>query len=291
MLRLARATARRLEPHPIALRARSAWTTPFDTAQVEAVENSCGPALELLELREGRWTMRAPAGFVADVASTIDIVDAFAHAKADQWLAESDDGNFGLGSGCAVTLTLAPGEAASPSRRVGVVFGAEGEGGFYARTLEAPAVFLAPSSLHAVACHPVIDRSWLRFELGALERVTLVRGRAQLVLTKVDGRLVRRVLQPDAAGADDKLATALAELYAPAALHSGRPVKGEGFEHPTLQIEALSRGDAGRLHEARIAIGAPGRDGLNEIYFARAEGIDATFAVPRQTVDALLRAW
>jgi hypothetical protein len=235
--------------------------------------------------------MRAPAGFIADVASTIDLVDAFAHAKPDQWLAESDDGTFGLGSGCAVTLTLAQGEAAGPSRRVGFVFGAEGEGGFYARTLEAPAVFLAPSSLHAIARHPCIDRSWLRFELGAIERVTLVRGRAQLVLTKVDGRLVRGVLQPDDAGADDKLSTALAGLYALTALHPGLPAKDEGFDHPTLQVEALSRGDAGRLHETRVAIGAPDKDGLSEIYFARAQGIDATFAVPRHTVDALLKAW
>ncbi|HEV3191152.1 MAG TPA: DUF4340 domain-containing protein, partial [Polyangiaceae bacterium] len=290
ILRLARTAARRFEPHPVALRARPLWTAPFDAGQVESVEDSCGPALERLELHEGRWTMRTPAGFAADVASTIDLVDAFVRAKADQWLAENDDGTFGLGSGCTVALTLAPVGVAGPSNRAGIVFGAEGEGGVYARTLEDPAVFLAPWSLLAIARHPAIDRSRLRFEAGAVARVTLVRGRAQMVLRNVDGQLVRSGLEAGDAGADDKLAAALAGLYATTALHPGRPARDEGFERPTLEIDALSRGDAGLL-ETRIAIGAPGRDGPSEIYFARAAGIDATFAVPRQTVDDLLKAW
>ena len=291
ILRLARAVARRFEPHPVALRARPAWTAPFDAAQVESVEDSCGPVLERLELHEGRWTMRTPAGFAADIASTIDLVDAFVRAKADQWLAENDDGTFGLGGGCAVTLTLAPVGTAGPSKRAGIVFGAEGEGGVYARTLESPAVFLAPWSLLAVARHPAIDRSRLRFEVGELSRVTLARGRAQIALTNVDGRLVRDPLEANDADANDKLAAALAGLYATTALHPGRPARDEGFERPSLEIDALSRSDAGEMHETRIAIGAPGRDGPSEIYFARAAGIDATFAVPRHTVDDLLKAW
>jgi Domain of unknown function (DUF4340) len=291
IMRLARAAARRFEPHPIALQERFVWPAPFDTARVEEVENSCGPALERIEMHEGRWRMKAPLGFVADVASTTDIVEAFAHAKADQWLAESDDGTFGLANGCAVTLTVAPGEAAGPGRKAGIVFGVEGEGGFYARTLDAPAVFLAPSALHGLARHPAIDRSWLRFEPAAIDHVTLVRGRAKLVLTKVDGRLVRSVPHPDDAGMDDKLARALSGLYSPTALHAGGPAPDEGFDQVTLQIDAFARGDAGETRETRVAIGAPGRDGANEIYFARTPGVDATFAVPRHTVDALLEAW
>ena len=291
LLRLPRAAARRLEPHPISLRARAAWTAPFDVAQVEAVEDSCAPTLERLELHEGRWTMRTPVGFAADVASAIDLVDAFVHAKPDQWLAESDDGTFGLGSGCAVTLTLAPAGTASPSRRAGIFFGAEAEGGVYARTLESPAVFLAPWSLLAIARHPAIDRSRLRFEAGAVARVTLVRGRVQIVLTNVDGRLVRSAHESDDAGAGDRLVAALAGLYAPTALHPGRPPRDEGFEHPTLEIDALSRGEAGGLHTTHIAIGAPGRDGPSDVYFARVAGVDATFAVPRHAVDAVLKAW
>jgi hypothetical protein len=193
-----------------------------------------------------------------------------------------------------VTLTVAPGQTAGPSQTAGIVFGAEGEGGVYARALDAPAVFLAPSSLLVLARHPVIDRSWLRFEPGAVDRVALVRGREQLVLTKVDGRLVRsipRPNEPNDAAADDRLAAALAGLYAFTALHPGRPARDEGFEHTTLQVAAIARGDAGESREMRVVIGAAGRDGTNEIYFARTPGVEATFAVPRHTVDALLEAW
>jgi hypothetical protein len=41
----------------------------------------------------------------------------------------------------------------------------------------------------------------------------------------------------------------------------------------------------------RITIGAPTHVGAFDAYFARVSGVDATFAVPRQAVGAILDAW
>jgi hypothetical protein len=104
----------------------------------------------------------------------------------------------------------------------------------------------------------------------------------------VGGRLVRRGGDGGGGGAgDDRLGAAVARFHARAALHSGAPAEDEGFERPTLEIETVSRGDEA---PARTTIVVGGPTNAGEDYFARASGIDATFAVPRQCVDAIVAA-
>jgi hypothetical protein len=269
VLRLPLAVARRLLPHPAALRARSVWTEPFDPASVTAIEDTCGPAPERVELRDHAWTMLAPHGFAADPVTATDLASAVARAKADAWVAEGDDGTFGLASPGACTVSLS---VASPSgggtRRAAVVFGAAGEGGVYARTSDDPAVFIAPQSLHDLATHPAIDRSAFRIDPSTLASA------------KLDGANGRLLVD---AGVTS-LASAIGSLYAVAALHPGAAGKGEGFDHPTLTMELTTADRKTR----RITVGAPAQvDGM-DVYFARAADIDATFIVPRSPVAALL---
>jgi hypothetical protein len=159
LLRIPRAAARRFLPQPSALRARGIWgaspggprRVPFEAASVVAVDDSCGMPAQRLDLRDGLWTMRQPRGSHANAAVVTDLLDALAHAKADAWIADADDGSFGLdGSGaCAVSLTF--GGGAGAGTRAGVVFGAAGDGGVYARMLDDKAVFVAPASLRDMA--------------------------------------------------------------------------------------------------------------------------------------------
>ena len=86
------------------------------------------------------------------------------------------------------------------------------------------------------------------------------------------------------------LESALAGLYAECALHVGSSEADEGMDRPTLSIEATSHGDAGVPVVTRISIGAPTRNGATDAYFARVAGVDATFAVPRGAVTAILDA-
>jgi hypothetical protein len=299
ILRLARAVARRFEAHPIALRARTVRQAPFDPASVVAFDDSCGPTPQRLELRGGVWTMRAPAGLAADAASAVDLVDAIARAKADSWVAERDDGGFGLqrAGSCQIKLTVSSIEDAGPDRSWGILFGDEGEGGTYARALDGQAVFVAPSILREIAARPVIDRSRTRLDPGALTRLTLARGGARLAFRREEGgggsRLVRDAAGNDA-GPEDKLEVALGRLYAQYAVHAGPPWSQEGMDRPTLEIDATARADAGSLPlETRITIGQarPTREFTGGAYFARVAGVDATFVVPKQAVDAILDAW
>lgn len=279
LLRLPAAVARRFEPHPVALRPRAVWRPPFDPGAVVAIDDTCGPVTEHLQLDDGVWRLRSPAGFAADPVSAADLAGALAHAKADAWIAERDDGTFGFDEpgACSVTVGLeSPGDAGT-ARRVTLLFGADGDGGTYARAQDDPAVFVAPKALRQLVAHPAIDRGRFRLDVGSVTSVTLLRGSA------------KRTLGQDSE--DDKLASAIAGLYALSALHPGAAAAAEGFDEPTLEIDASARPDAGVRAATRIVIGAPTMvDGVNA-YFARTSDVNATFAVPRKAVGAILDAW
>ena len=290
VLLLSRDAARHFAPHPVALRSRTLWHPAFDAGDVVAIDSGCGAVPERLELRGGTWTMRSPRGFAADPSSIADLARAFAQSKVDAWLSERDDGGFGFDqrSSCTVTVTLNGSPSDAPSRRVSLVFGAEGEGGVYAHTLDVQDVFVAPKVLRDLASRPDIDRSRVRLDPAELATVTLVRGAERLQLDRVADRLVRPAREE--AGNDDKLGAALAAFSAESAVHVGPPARDEGMDNPLLEIDATAFFDAGP-REARIAIGAATRLGAADVYFVRAAGVDATFAVPRRAVQAIIDAW
>jgi hypothetical protein len=305
VLRLPWAVARRFDPHPAALRGGLLWPVGFDAASVVAIRDSCGPSPERIDLEGGRWILRTPAGLPVDPIAVSELATAFAQAKPEAWLAENDDGTYGFArpSSCAVSLTLASTAADGPPRVVGMTFGAEDDGGYDARTLDGQAVFVAPEALHDLAARPAIDRSRFRLDPTSLTRVKIVRGADTLALTNAGGHLALALAAGTPLSAERdvaKLAAALAAFEARYALHDGPATRRrEGFEHPTIAIDASGRSDAGQPLETHIVIGAlvaagaggTRHDASSESYFARVSGIDATFAVPREAVDALVAAF
>src|SRR4029077_18474603 len=137
----------------------------------------------------------------------------------------------------AVMLALAPATDGASPRRIGVIFGAAGEGGFFARTMDEPGVIIAPSALRDVASRPAVDRGRCRIDPPTLTRLVLTRSGARIVLSRPPegGRLER--LDRDEAGPDDKRESAVAALRAVDAVHTGPPAREEGIDHPTLELD------------------------------------------------------
>jgi hypothetical protein len=288
ILHLPRAVARRFEPRPSIVRSRELWSPEFDAAEVVAVDNTCAPDFERLEFAGGRWQMRLPEGEPVDSTHAMDVVDALTGAKVDQWVADRDDGSFGLDPpACRVTLTLTdPRADAGVSTRT-LVFGGTTDGGIYGRTLDGPAIFSAPVSLWTCVRRPSIDRSGFRIDRGEGTRVTLSRDHAREVYDSQSGAFVRR--DPVDAGSD-AVARELVVLDARDALHAGRAPASEGFEHPVLEIDVEARRDGGGAAVRKIFIGALAPD-ADDGYFARVAGVDATFVVDRRPVDAIMGGW
>jgi hypothetical protein len=290
LLRVPGDVVRRIEAKPFVLRGRAIWTEPFDPASVSSLETTCGAGRERLELRDGRWTLRVPSGFEADRDAADALADALAHAKAARWIAERDDGAFGLAApgACSVAAQLGPASPQRPARSVAIVFGRETVGGYYAKTTESPGVFIAPETVRVMASRPAIDRERLRVDPRTVTRVTLVRGGARVVLERKGTQWVGA---DGDAGKGERLGDGVLEVAAEDALHSGPPARSEGFARPTLEIEAVAAGDGTTPSTTDIVVGAPTHVGKSDAYFARVSGIDATFAVARPRIDAILGAW
>ncbi len=157
IMRLPREVARRFEPHPIAIEGRALWRAPVDPGAVVAIDDSCVDAPERLELADGAWKDR---GAAVDNLAAASLAESFVRAKADGWVAESDDGTFGFGGkeSCAVTLTLDATTDGGAPLRLGLIFGDESEGDVFARTADSKGVFLAPLALRELASHPAALR-------------------------------------------------------------------------------------------------------------------------------------
>lgn len=311
ILRLPRAVARRFEPHPAALRPRAIWSPAFDEGSVVAVDDGCAPVPEHLERRDRGWTMLAPRGFAADPLSVADLVGAVAHAKAEAWIGErndGDDGAFGFGrpGSCKVTLTVERGLERRPpgaprTRQVALVFGAREDGQVYARALDDAtagdatggdqAVFVAPDLVRDLASRIDVDRGPLRLDPAKVTSVSLARDGARFVLERVGDNLVVRGRDGDDAGDHTRLESALSGFYPQAAVHTGPALRDEGMDHPVLEItERTAATDAGP-RETRVIVGAAARLDGADVYFVRASGVDATFVVAAQAVDAIVDAW
>jgi len=275
-LRLPADAARRFQPLSVALRPSAVWRPALESGAVVAVDDTCTPAPERLDLRDGFWAMQSPAGLASDATAVVDLIGAMAHAKAAAWIADADDGTFGFGGAgsCQVSLGLA-GSDGGQARRNGVIFGAATAGGFFAHTLEDPAIFVAPAVLRQLASHPAIERRRLRIDPAALTSLVLVHG----------GQ--RRIVSRDASD-DEGLVRAVAALYAQVALHAGPATRAEGLDRPQLEILATTRADGGAAVDTRVSVGATTRVDEADGYFARAAGLDATFFVPKQVVDSIL---
>lgn len=278
-LHLDAATARRFEPHRVALRARDLWGRVVDPASIVAIDDTCGPAGEKLEWRGGAWELRAPSPMAPDPGAVADLTSALARTHVESWITESDDGRFGLhGPGaCRVTVTLAtPGDAGTSS--VDLLFGAATDGGTFGQRSDDPAVFVAPPELRALVTHPVVDRHGFVLDPASLASLSVVHGGT------------RRTAHLDAVP-PDPLVDRAAGLVVLAALHTGGPRAGEGLDSPALELVAAAKVDAGAgAAETRIRVGAPAVVDAQDGYFARCAGVDATFVLRKASVDALLQA-
>lgn len=181
------AVARRLLPRATAVRSRALLT---ETRRVKRVVLRCGTPQELVDQGSG-LKLVDPPGYETD-GSITQLVDGLLRGKVVAWVADGDDGSFGLGyarasrpgeapprepaadSACRVVLAFEDGNAP-----VTVRFGAEGEGGIYGAVDGRPEVFVAPLPLHELVKRIYVSRASLREEPSRIESVkVVVKGKA-----------------------------------------------------------------------------------------------------------------
>jgi hypothetical protein len=155
ILRVDAATARKLLPRATAIRGRALWDPPLEGKRVDRVATSCDGVSQAIVRRGDAWEMTAPIALPADNALRVNLIDAVTRTKADAWIADADDGSFGLDGACVITLSV---EMDGGQVDEKILFGKDGEGGVYARIAGEKAVFVVAKDRRELAAGWLVAR-------------------------------------------------------------------------------------------------------------------------------------
>jgi hypothetical protein len=284
-VRLNRDQARPFFPRTTALRSTRLIEHAIDQAREIRVWQGGEPLQQLRRRADGSWSLEQPKGYGVDVGVVADLAENLLHLSAEQWVADADDGSFGLarprfraevvvneGDGGARTYDLTLGEVAPG-------------GGTYGRLAGSEGVFLVPRALETTLSSLAIDLAVFMLDLDALDELTFRLADRVVTLPVKNGQLLppRGVDLPPSRL--EKLKAALLDLRAQRVVHLGGARKEEGLEKPSLEISPRGAGKP-----RKIVIGASDVAQNTSIYYARAEGVDATYAIPAARVRAMLDA-
>ncbi|HMJ10090.1 MAG TPA: hypothetical protein VK524_01730, partial [Polyangiaceae bacterium] len=113
--------------------------------------------------------------------------------------------------------------------------------------------------------------------------ITLERQAAQFVETGAQPRLSK--------GQVAEIVEALSSMRAEAAVHVGAARPSDGLQNPELIVSAESSVGGGEpLRKLRYRIGAGDAWRSTSVFYARADGVDATFVIARSKVNGVLNA-
>jgi len=292
--------ARVFSPSEVVLRDATVLDVPRDQLRAIKVQalTPQGVRTQRLSRGEGGWTFVEPniPGQRPDVSLIEDVASAFVGLKALRWVAEKDDGSFGLEKPRFVLeVRVAAADAdAGAEKTTRIEIGAATDDGVFARTGDDPAVFVAPRALEEVAGLWLFDRQALVVDGSALVRIEAAAGGGKKLVAESVGGVWKATSGegPDVAA---MLRATVSSLVAEGAVSMGPPDKAFGLEPPRVVLTIVAEPEQGApkgtpRRTFRVALGAGDSFRGTSIVYARREGLDITFAVPQGKVRALLDA-
>ncbi len=232
------------------------------------------------------YRLVAPSDVGTDPAAAVELGKQLATLTCQRWVAEKDDGNFGFAKP-SVSISVKLGGAKASELVIDLGAPAP-EGGVYARVRGRDPICTLADGKRDALVRPPFDRGILGVDPTDAPRVLLTRDKTTRALRFTDAKVWREDADAGSPGGD-VIARTLADLVvgmrAEALAHLGEAAKDEGFATPTLVIE--TRGEDGKP-KRRIVVGEASRFDRTRIYWARVDGVNATFTLSRDDVDRIL---
>jgi hypothetical protein len=270
------------DPTVLALRADDVeLLTVEEAGRVQRVERDGGD-FRLLEPK-GK-------GLEADGSFAADAMASLAKLTAVRWVAAEADASFGLAEPrVRAVARLAEGAGGDPKgREIAVRIGAVTDDGAYAQIEGKREVFIAPKRFVDTLRRSFVSRSAFHVAPEVLSEIEIARGDKTLKLVR-DGKQLRAQGGGTAQAAE--VQEALSKLFPMTAVSVGPPPEAQGFSKPTLTIRMTFRKSPDDPPDApahaTITVGAAETWDEVPTYYARRDGIDATYAVPQQPVKKL----
>ncbi len=274
-------------PSDLALRSRKVVDESLTELRAIRVEGG-GRVQKIDRNDDGTFTLVEPKGqgLAPDAGLVSDLAQALLSLTADQWIADQDDGTHGLATP-RFTIEAVLGEAtdSGEQRKVKVMIGASASAGSFAQKDGDPAVFVAPRALEVAANRWLLDRGALAIDGPQIGAATL---RANGKKVELQRRGSAWELHGAASAADaEAVFAALADLVADGAVSVGAKMKaGEGFEHPSLEIEVGRTAGV----PVKLTFGASDTFEGASVVYARRAGIDATYVVSKSKLRSIFDA-
>lgn len=287
VLELSRDAARALTADASLVRKRTLLDIPI--AEVARVEIE-GPVHQVLERAEsGVNVLKVPEGFDADGGLSLELYDALRTLTADHWVADSDDGTFGLAKPALVArlTTRKDGQTKDHVLRIGNAT----VSGFFANLEGDPGVFVLPKRTYETLTTLVVDRSPFLMDVSVTSKVTLTTPEKTVVLEKRGDEFVQTdagdPLSPESV---QKIVETLGAMRAEATIDLGPARPEQGMARPilTVRLERESGVQGDRVRVYHVGAGDSYR-GIS-IHYARIDGANATYGLLRSSVHALLDA-
>ena len=272
LLRLTRDAARTLVPSGFALRSRKVIDEPVGHVGRISIEGTYVRQV-LRRSGSGVWTLEEPKSFAVDPGLAADVAEALAQLRADRWVADGDDGSFGLAEPRAkYELELEGGV-------IRVETGRATSGGVFARRTDKEGVFVLPKAVERTLETWAVDRSYFMVDPTEVQQIRIDRGAHHLSLEPAGPG------SPDAGAAAERFEIArrsIAEARAEGLVHPGAPRKGEGFDKPAMTL-TIARASSPIV----ISIGRGDAFRDTNVFYVRRNGIDATFAIAQAKLRPL----
>ena len=258
---------------------RSLKVVDFSLSSLAELELST-PERQLLKRAPNGFELEVPRGFQHDGSLATDAVLALGSLTALRFVADANDGSFGLEK---PTLTAsARYDADGGARSIRLVVGRSTPGGFFARLDGDPSVFVVERAAAERLGTLLVDRSAFMADPKTLARVTVTRGGVTRTLERSHDELVPTAGSGLDAAVGARLIEALGALRPEAAVHTGPARPDEGFASPQLEVRYEPVAGSGKARSFRVgasasAGGVLGESGFRASHYGRADGVDATF--------------
>jgi hypothetical protein len=299
VLTVPKALAEALQPNILAFRAKTIENGDENDATALTIT---GPAAQTLARKDGLWTVLKPFGVAADVTAARTLAGLVSEVKVDEFVAQKASAEHGLTPPWAtVTLTLetvdgdAKGEEKSGDeakktvkKELTLELGAKTDlGRRFARLRGAdPVVFTVGDAYENAVSRPLIARDLLQIDDVDLRTLSLATPARMLNLIK---SLDTWKAEDDTPVDTDTLKRLIADLggvKTVSAVSFGP--EDPAFGEPLLTIKATAGKDGEETTIKTLTVGAKSPDPAEDGYFARTDGIDATFVLPARLVNDLL---
>ena len=261
--------------------------TEFGISSFISADITRGPLHELL--RRGvndALELESPKGFVPDGGLSADAVQALGALDAERFVADTDDGSFGL-SRPQLSVQFAFKTEANPKVEHSLRVGDDTALGVYATLDQNGPVFVLPRTTLDTLGTLLINRSVFSSEPESLTAFALEANGHTLRFERKGDHLEPT---PQGSFPEDRmpdLLEALGNLRAEAGLHTGPAEPAEGISKPTLTLRISPKMGA----QQTITFGAGDSWREMSVFYVRVNGVDATFVIAQSKVRALSAAF